>query len=88
MFSLCPLVFLRVKEHRKDASKLLLVKKFFIFWLETSFRAKPLERVVTLFDMSEAGLSNLVSTGRCLKRTERFVVPSGHACRVRPTASL
>ena len=43
---------------------MFLVKKFFVFWLETSFRAKPLEKIVTCFDMSEAGLSNLVSIGQ------------------------
>ncbi|KAK7097956.1 motile sperm domain-containing protein 2-like isoform X2 [Littorina saxatilis] len=53
------ILYVRVKEHKKDASKILEVKKFFIFWLEMSFRADPLEKVVTFFDMSEAGLSNL-----------------------------
>ncbi|KAL8561547.1 hypothetical protein ACOMHN_024783 [Nucella lapillus] len=53
------IVYVRVKEHKKDAALLPMVKKFYIFWLELSFRANPLERVVTLFDMTDAGLSNL-----------------------------
>ncbi|KAK7496486.1 hypothetical protein BaRGS_00012138 [Batillaria attramentaria] len=53
------ILFLRVKEHKKDANLLPVVKKFFLYWLEKAFRENPLERVVCLFDMSDAGLSNL-----------------------------
>jgi hypothetical protein len=56
-------VWLRVKFHKKDAEKLPLVKRFFIYWLEMAFRANPTEQIVTFFDMTEAGLSNLVSLG-------------------------
>ena len=58
-------VFLRVKEHKKGATELILVKKFFIYFLELSFRAEPLSKVVTIFDMTDAGLSNLVSILHC-----------------------
>lgn len=53
------ILFLRVKLHKKDTSQLPMVKKFFIYWLEMSFKVQPLEKIVTLFDMTEAGLSNL-----------------------------
>ncbi|XP_076446615.1 motile sperm domain-containing protein 2-like [Babylonia areolata] len=53
------IVFLRVKHHKKDAAQMPLVKKFFVFWLEMAFKSNPVDRIVTLFDMTEAGLSNL-----------------------------
>lgn len=54
-------VFIRIKEHKRDASLLPSAKRFYLFWLERAFQEAPLERIVSIFDMTECGVSNLVS---------------------------
>jgi hypothetical protein len=53
-------VFVRVKEHKKDPQLLLKTKQYFAYWLETTYRADPHEQIVVLFDMADAGISNMV----------------------------
>ncbi|XP_033743770.1 motile sperm domain-containing protein 2-like isoform X2 [Pecten maximus] len=50
---------IRVKYHKKDAEKLPGVKKFLAYHIETVYKEDPTKELVILFDMSEAGLSNL-----------------------------
>ncbi|KAK3602325.1 hypothetical protein CHS0354_007119 [Potamilus streckersoni] len=53
------ILFLKVKEHRKDPQTQPVIKRFFAFHLETFYRHNPEEKLVILFDMTETGLSNL-----------------------------
>lgn len=55
-------VFIKTKEYRKDMNILPMTKRFFAFALERVHRRSINEQVVILFDMSEAGLANLVTT--------------------------
>ncbi|XP_060064841.1 motile sperm domain-containing protein 2-like [Ylistrum balloti] len=52
-------LIIRVKLHKKDTEKLHGVKKFFAYHLEAIYKEEPTKEIVMLFDMSEAGLSNL-----------------------------
>ncbi|CAG2231486.1 unnamed protein product [Mytilus edulis] len=52
-------VFVRVKEHKKDASVLPEVKRFFAYHLETQYNEDPHSEITLVFDMADAGLSNL-----------------------------
>ncbi|XP_025085499.1 motile sperm domain-containing protein 2-like isoform X2 [Pomacea canaliculata] len=53
------ILFIRIKEHKRDASLLPSAKRFYLFWLERAFQEAPLERIVSIFDMTECGVSNL-----------------------------
>ncbi|XP_052077845.1 motile sperm domain-containing protein 2-like isoform X2 [Mytilus californianus] len=53
------LLFVRVKEHKKDASVLPEVKRFFAYHLETQYNEDPHSQITLVFDMADAGLSNL-----------------------------
>lgn len=54
-------VFVKVKEHKKDANTLSDVKKFFAWHLEKQYNEEPENEITLVFDMADAGLSNLVS---------------------------
>lgn len=53
-------MFVKVKEHKKDANLLPEVKRFFAYHLETQYKEDPHSQITLVFDMSDAGLSNLV----------------------------
>ena len=53
-------VYFDVKKSKKDAEKAQMVKQFIAWWIDKHFLNHPEERLVVLFDMSEAGLSNMV----------------------------
>ena len=53
------LLFVKVKEHKKDANLLPEVKRFFAYHLETQYNEDPHSQITLVFDMSDAGLSNL-----------------------------
>ena len=53
-------MFVKVKEHKKDANLLPEVKRFFAYHLETQYNEDPHSQITLVFDMSDAGLSNLV----------------------------
>ena len=53
-------VFFQVKKVQKDAEKLPMVKKFVAWWIEKHCSKHPSERIVVLFDMTDAGFANMV----------------------------
>ncbi|KAL3880965.1 hypothetical protein ACJMK2_033166 [Sinanodonta woodiana] len=53
------ILFLKVKEHRKDPQTQPIIKRFFAFHLETFYRHNPEEQLVIFFDMTDTGLANL-----------------------------
>ncbi|XP_069131475.1 motile sperm domain-containing protein 2-like isoform X2 [Argopecten irradians] len=53
------ILIVRVKHHKKDSEKLPGVKKFIAYHLEHEYKEDPTQELVVLFDMAEAGLSNL-----------------------------
>ncbi|XP_064607580.1 motile sperm domain-containing protein 2-like [Liolophura sinensis] len=53
------ILFVKVKEYRKDLNMLPTVKKFFALALEQASLAAPGERIVLLFDMLDTGFANL-----------------------------
>lgn len=61
IYVFCLAVILRVKEHKKDADK-IGVKKFISYHLETAYKEDPMQEIIMLFDMTNTGLSQLVSS--------------------------
>ncbi|XP_074651496.1 motile sperm domain-containing protein 2-like isoform X2 [Tubulanus polymorphus] len=53
------ILYFRIKDHKKDSSTLLLLQKYVAFMLERYFQANIGKRIVVLFDMAEAGLTNM-----------------------------
>ncbi|XP_021356599.1 motile sperm domain-containing protein 2-like isoform X2 [Mizuhopecten yessoensis] len=53
------LFFVKVKLHKKDAADFPMVKKFLAYHFETIYKEEPTKEIVVVFDMSQAGLSNL-----------------------------
>lgn len=55
------LVWFRVKLHVRDAKTLQDKKRYVAFWLERYARREPGMPLTVVFDMSESGISNIVS---------------------------
>lgn len=55
-------VWFRVKLHVKDAKTILDKKRYVAFWLERYAKREPGMPLTVVFDMSESGLSNIVSS--------------------------
>lgn len=55
------LVWFRVKLHVKDAKTILDKKKYVAFWLERYAKKEPGMPLTVVFDMTESGISNIVS---------------------------
>ncbi|KAK3100204.1 hypothetical protein FSP39_016243 [Pinctada imbricata] len=53
------ILWFKVKLHKKDAARLIFVKRFIMYHFETTYNESPEEQIVVLFDMSGAGISNL-----------------------------
>lgn len=56
------LVWFKVKLHTKDAKTILDKKKYVAFWLERYAKKEPGMPLTVIFDMTESGLGNIVST--------------------------
>lgn len=54
-------VWFKVKLHVKDAKTIMDKKKYVAFWLERYVKREPGMPLTVVFDMSESGLSNIVS---------------------------
>lgn len=54
-------VILQVKKHRKDPQNIVINKQGFAFVLEEYIAQHPGEQIVVLFDLSGAGLAQLVN---------------------------
>lgn len=65
MFCLLCLVWFRVKLHIKDAKTIVDKKKYVAFWLERYAKKEPGMPLTVVFDMTESGLSNIVSPWWC-----------------------
>lgn len=50
-----------MKLHVKDAKTILDKKKYVAFWLERYAKKEPGMPLTVVFDMSESGISNIVS---------------------------
>ena len=50
----------QVKKNRKDPEKLPLVKKFVAWWIDKHWLKHPEEKIVAVFDMTDAGFGNVV----------------------------
>uniref|UniRef100_A0AAY4DSC3 MSP domain-containing protein n=1 Tax=Denticeps clupeoides TaxID=299321 RepID=A0AAY4DSC3_9TELE len=55
------LFWFKVKLHIKDAKTILDKKKYVAFWLERYSKQEPGKPLTVVFDMSESGLSNIVT---------------------------
>ncbi len=55
-------VWFKVKLHVKDAKVALDKKRYVAFWLERYSKREPGMPLTVVFDMSESGLSNIVSS--------------------------
>ena len=62
----CVSVIVHVCKHKKDPAHLPLIKKFFGFMMEWQSINHPGEQIVLMFDMTNAGLSNLVRIMLCI----------------------
>lgn len=64
MAVLLHLVWFKVKLHVKDTKTALDKKKYVAFWLEQYAKKEPGMPLTVVFDMTESGLSNIVSVPR------------------------
>ena len=48
-----------MKKNKKDPERLTLVKKFIAWWIDKHYLKNPDQRIVVLFDMTDAGFSNI-----------------------------
>ena len=55
----CLSVYFQVKAHKKDSERVHLNYQFIAWWLEKHQKKHPEEQIVVLFDMTDAGLSNV-----------------------------
>ena len=53
-------VTVKVREHKRDAQLLPLVKQFLGYHLEMAYNEDPEQEIVLLLDLQGAGMSNLV----------------------------
>lgn len=60
-FVSCVLVWFKVKLHSKDAKTVIDKKKYIAFWLERYAKKEPGMPLTVVFDMTDSGLSNVVS---------------------------
>lgn len=51
----------QVAKNKKDPSNIDSVKKFIAWWIDKTYKKTPENSIVVLFDMTGAGLSNMVS---------------------------
>lgn len=61
MCVVCFPVWFKVKLHTKDAKTVQDKKKYVAFWLERYAKREPGMPLTVLFDMTESGISNIVS---------------------------
>ncbi len=54
-------VYFKIKNIKKDPTKALVVRKFIGWWIDKHYLQHPDEKIVMMFDMTDAGLSNVVS---------------------------
>ena len=54
------IVMFRIKKHKRDSSQLQMAKQFVAWTMDRHFRATPDQRVVVLYDMTQAGRANIV----------------------------
>lgn len=65
---MCFSVWFKVKLHVKDTKTILDKKRYVAFWLERYVKREPGMPLTVVFDMSESGISNIVSkTTRTLR---------------------
>ncbi len=55
-------VYLRITNIKKDPEKMPMFKKFIGWWIDKHYLLHPDEKIVMMFDMTDAGLANVVST--------------------------
>ncbi|XP_064637399.1 motile sperm domain-containing protein 2-like [Lineus longissimus] len=53
------ILYFRIKDHKKDPTKLLLLQKYVAYLLEQYFMENMGSQIVVMFDMTDAGLSNM-----------------------------
>jgi hypothetical protein len=53
-------VYFKIKDHKKDPAKLPLLQKYVAYLLEDYFLHNMGSQIVVMFDMTDAGLSNMV----------------------------
>ena len=54
-------VMFQIQKSKKDSSNAFKSKQFIAWWIDKAFLRSPDNRIVALFDMTNCGLSNVVS---------------------------
>ena len=54
-------VYFRIAKIKKDPEKAPTFKKFIGWWIDKHYLQHPDEKIVMMFDMTDAGLTNVVS---------------------------
>lgn len=70
---MCLSVWFRVKLHIKDGKTTVDKKRYVAFWLERYVKREPGMPLTVVFDMSDSGMSNIVSKNT---HTHTYIVTS------------
>ncbi len=54
-------VYFRISKNKKDPERLPTLKRFVAWWIDKHYLKHPDEKIVMMFDMTDAGFANVVS---------------------------